>query len=122
MAVVQRLIVLALVLALTIIVLQRIRRYWPPRQLHRLGIAIGVFMLAQDLFDRLHHIVFLGEPIIHNLPLHICGVAGITVALLLIFKHQLLFDFSCFTGVAGAIPAILTPDVAFGMRHPLFWT
>lgn len=122
MAILQQLLVMLVILAVVVIVLQRIRRYWSPQKLQRLGMALMIFMLFQDLFDRLYHILLLGEPIARNLPLHICGISVITVALLLIFKHRLLFDFSCYAGVSGAIPAILTPDVAFGMRHPLFWT
>lgn len=87
-----------------------------------IGKGIGIFMLAQETVDRLGHIVVLSQPPLHNLPLHICGVSIITVALLLVFRSRLLFDFSYFAGLSGAVQAVLTPDITVTFPQVLFFT
>jgi hypothetical integral membrane protein (TIGR02206 family) len=72
--------------------------------------------------DRLGHIFLLGEPVIQNLPLHICGISTYAVVMLLIFRSQPFFSFSYYAGISGAIQAIITPDVSIGFPHFLFIT
>lgn len=91
-------------------------------QLTFLGNSLAIIFLLQDLFDRMYHIILLGDPINRNLPLHVCGISGILVAFLLLTRKQVFFDFVYFFGLSGAIPAVLTPDLSFKWPHPLFIT
>jgi hypothetical integral membrane protein (TIGR02206 family) len=68
------------------------------------------------------HVLLLGQPAVHSMPLHICGVSIYTVSILLIFRTSTLFSFSFYAGLSGAIQAILTPDVGVGFPHFLFIT
>jgi hypothetical integral membrane protein (TIGR02206 family) len=114
--------VLAAVLGTAAVLFRTIASRVTEQQARRIGKGIGAFMLVQEMADRMGHIFVLDQPISHNLPLHICGVSIIAVALLLIFRTQILFEFSYFAGLSGAVQAVLTPDVSVACPHPLFIT
>lgn len=49
-----------------------------------------------------------------NLPIHLCGLNYIFVAVNCFLKNDKLFTFSAFTGTIGGIHALLTPQLTIG--------
>ena len=57
-----------------------------------------------------------------SLPLHLCGMAIVLSAIMLINKNYTLFEINYFWGLGGAIQALLTPDIgAYGFPHYRFF-
>lgn len=56
------------------------------------------------------------------LPLHLCSVLVWVGALALVTKNYKVYEFMYFMGIAGAMQALLTPDVGiYGFPHYRFW-
>lgn len=56
------------------------------------------------------------------LPLHLCSVLVWVGALGLVTRNYGIYEFLYFMGIAGALQAILTPDVGiYGFPHYRFW-
>ena len=56
------------------------------------------------------------------LPLHLCSVLVWVGALALVTKNHGVYEFMYFMGIAGALQALLTPDVGiYGFPHYRFW-
>ncbi len=86
------------------------------------GISTGVFMLVQDIFDRLGHHYWNGEPFTQVLPFHLCGASGVLAVVLFVTRSRAVYDLLYFWGLAGASMALLTPDIKLGFPHILFIT
>ena len=56
-----------------------------------------------------------------SLPLHLCGVALILSAIMLVNDSYFLYELTYFWGFGGAIQAILTPDSTYGFPHYRFF-
>lgn len=57
-----------------------------------------------------------------SLPLHLCGLAIVLGAFLMINRSQLLYELVYFWGLGGAIQALLTPDIGqYGYPHYRFF-
>ena len=52
-----------------------------------------------------------------SLPLHLCDVAILLSALMLLTKNKYLFEISFFWGLSGSLLAILTPDITQSFPH-----
>lgn len=113
--------VAALVLAGALI-LYGSRRWATREQAQSIGIAIAVFMLVQELFDRGLH-VYLGDDFWnHVLPLQMCGASLFLTIVLLISRSRSLFQLLYFWGLGGGTVALLTPDTLYVFPHPLYIT
>jgi hypothetical integral membrane protein (TIGR02206 family) len=66
---------------------------------------------------------FTGQWIIQTmLPLHLCSVLVWLGAYMLVTKSYTIYEFSYFLGIAGALQALLTPDVGiYGFPHFRFF-
>ena len=53
----------------------------------------------------------------YSLPLHLCDVAVILAALMLLTKNKYLFEITYFWGLGGSLLAILTPDITESWPH-----
>ena len=101
-------------------------RWVLPERRKYVALALGLFMLAQEILDRcLHH--YLGhEPWRNVLPFHLCGMSIVLTVILFITRKRSLYDLLYFWGLAGATMAILTPDIQFAFPHILnltyFWS
>ncbi len=52
------------------------------------------------------------------LPLHVCSIMIWLAGFMLIFKNYRIYEFAYFLGIAGALQALLTPDVTiYGFPH-----
>jgi hypothetical integral membrane protein (TIGR02206 family) len=56
----------------------------------------------------------------YSLPLHLCDVAGILAAIMLLTKSNYLFEITYFWGLGGSCLAILTPDITQSFPHFVF--
>ena len=56
------------------------------------------------------------------LPLHLCSVLVWLGALMLVTKNQYIYEFAYFLGIAGALQAVMTPDLGiYGFPHFRFF-
>lgn len=57
-----------------------------------------------------------------SLPLHLCGIAILCSAVMLVRKQYLIYELVYFWGLGGAVQALLTPDItAFNFPHYRFF-
>ena len=57
-----------------------------------------------------------------SLPLHLCGLAVVLSAVMLVNNNYRLFELNYFWGLGGAVQALLTPDIgAYGFPHFRFF-
>ncbi len=56
----------------------------------------------------------------HMLPLHLCDVAALTTATMLLSRNFLLYGISYFWALAGTLQALVTPALAVGFPDPDF--
>ncbi|MDL4841711.1 YwaF family protein [Aquibacillus rhizosphaerae] len=54
-------------------------------------------------------------------PLHLCGIASITVTFALLLKKEKLIQLSFFIGIIPAFLALITPDIPYDFQHFRFW-
>lgn len=95
------------------------RKYASHIQARRLAAGIGVYMLVQEVVDRVGRHVLNGEPWHEVLPLHMCGASLVLVALLLIKPNQVLYQLTYFWGLGGATVALVVPDIELAFPHLL---
>ncbi|WP_052124147.1 YwaF family protein [Ureibacillus manganicus] len=57
----------------------------------------------------------------HALPLQLCSVSLILCILLLLTNHKTIFEIVYFIGIAGAIQALLTPELFYNFPHLRFF-
>ncbi|HEX4215789.1 MAG TPA: TIGR02206 family membrane protein [Candidatus Dormibacteraeota bacterium] len=84
-------------------------RIRPGRWTELLTRSLAVVMLVAELCWWGVEIVVPGALKTHGLPLQICDVAAILAAGALWFRWQPLVDITWWWGIAGSIPALLTP-------------
>ncbi len=56
------------------------------------------------------------------IPLHLCDIAAFICGFALITRKPLLCELAYFWGLAGTLQGLLTPDLAYGFPHPIFFT
>jgi len=79
-------------------------------------------LLTQEISLSIWRIVNGTWSISNSLPLHLCGVAIILSAIVLIKKNYLLYELIYFWGMGGAIQSLLTPDIGiYGFPHFRFF-
>ena len=111
--------ILGAALAITIIITlaKQVDQTWE----QRLRIILGILMLARMVW---HDWMFQGLGlwfVSDTLPMHLCGITSILGALFLIRPHQLGFEILVLLGLPGAIQALITPEITFGPKVPLFF-
>ncbi len=57
----------------------------------------------------------------HALPLELSNFSIILVILLLITRSRLVFEIVFFAGIGGALQAMVTPVLSYGLPHFVFW-
>lgn len=87
----------------------------------KIRIFIGVALLISRISLDIWYISTDSWNVRSSLPLELCSIASIVCAFMLLTKNHLLFEFVYFIGIAGAIQAIITPDLLFGFPQFRFW-
>lgn len=73
-------------------------------------IGYHVWLLSNDLWDPSH-----------ALPLQLCSVSLILCLILLFTNNKVIFEIVYFIGIAGAIQAIVTPELFYNFPHFRFF-
>ncbi len=94
-----------------------LRRSASERLVRCVAVAVAVFAVAHEIAKTWARVVIWHQSLVEGLPLQICGAAVYLTAVLLVWRNQRVYEVVYFWGLAGALQAILTPEVAFGFCH-----
>src|SRR5699024_2244765 len=105
---------ITIVFALTIILALFVFRksLYPYRNTIR--ITVGWLLMISRLSLDIWYISTDQWSVKSSLPLELCSIASIMCAIMLLTKNKSLFEVFYFIALAGAIQAIVTPDLNFG--------
>ena len=118
----SHLLTLALILSVSIGLPLWLRRAASERTVTRIALGVAVFAVAQEVFKTWAVVAIWDYRLVDVLPLHICGTGLYLSAVTLIWRPQWVYETVYFWGLAGALQAILTPEVPFGFPHPFFFS
>ena len=97
-----------------------VRRWGSDRLARRLATTVAVLGVLHELYGRWAWVAIWHQPLVDHLPLHICGAAVFLTAVLLIWRSHRVYEVVYFWGLAGALQAMLTPEMPFDFPHPIF--
>ena len=84
----------------------------------KVRITMAVVMWVDEAAWHLWNIYHGTWSVQEHLPLHACSVLIWLAGFMLIFKNYRIYEFAYFLGIAGALQALLTPDVGiYGFPH-----
>jgi hypothetical integral membrane protein (TIGR02206 family) len=112
--------VLILVVVLNLLVIFRRRSFTTlARRILRYSLA-ALLLLCQ--FSYVVWLLWTGDGSIQNLlPLHLCSLFSLLSAIMLLMRSQAIYEYAYYIGSAGALYALITPDLGFyGFPHFLF--
>ncbi len=113
--------------ALVVVVLSTVAGYLWGRSAGRDGgdrraaILLAVLLIIVELVKPWLAIGVYQQPWAENLPLHLCRISTLLTAVMLLSRSYRLFEVAYFWVLGGGIPALLTPDLAHGFPHPMFF-
>jgi hypothetical integral membrane protein (TIGR02206 family) len=81
---------------------------------------LAAFLILQEISLNVWRALTGQWSLEESLPLHLCGVAIILSAIMLLNRDYFLYELTYFWGFGGAIQAILTPDSTYGFPHYRF--
>lgn len=84
------------------------------------GKALGYFLLIRSCWIHFYQSYLGLWTIESSLPLHLCGVSAILSGIVLITKHQKLYELLYFWGISGGYISIVTPEFTVGTQGLLF--
>lgn len=80
--------------------------------------TIAFILLFQESLLNMWRITNHDWSVATSLPLHLCGVAVILSAIMMVNKNYLLYEITFFWGLGGALQALFTPDIGpYGFPH-----
>jgi len=89
---------------------------------HRLRWTIAIILWANEVGWHIWNYAVGQWDIQTMLPLHLCSVLVWVGALAMVTRNYSVYEFMYFMGIAGALQALLTPDVGiYGFPHYRFW-
>lgn len=107
---------LTLIVLLNLFLLRDKRKDESSRERTRYIIAIVLWI--DEIAFHVWNIVHGSWNIQEHLPLHACSILIWIAGYMLIKKDRRIFEFAYFIGIAGAIQALLTPDIGiYGFPH-----
>ena len=83
--------------------------------------ALAALLILQEISLSLWRLSTGTWTIGESLPLHLCGIAVILSAIMLVNDSYFLYELTYFWGFGGAIQAMLTPDMTYGFPHYRFF-
>ena len=84
--------------------------------------TIAIVLWVNELLFHVWHIYYGSWNIQEHIPLHACSVLIWLSGFMLIKKNTRIYEFAYFMGIAGAIQALLTPDIGiYGFPHYRFF-
>jgi len=90
------------------------------RQLAVRGILIAALLIPEAMLN-FWYVLEGTWDVKTSLPLELCSITLILSIVMLAAKHRLLYQVLFFTGIGGALLAILTPTLSYPFPHFIFW-
>jgi len=106
--------------AMVIILLYLLRnklRAWPERTRRVLRMSLAFFMIGCEVLLQLWYVYGGVWSVRTSLPLELCSLSLLLSAVLLLTRSRLLFSGVFFAGIAGALMAIVTPNLGYTVPH-----
>lgn len=80
----------------------------------RLEGGLALFLVAHELVKIYLLTTYYGFRLIHVLPLHLCSIAVLLTAALLLTRNHRIYEVVYFWGLGGTLQAVVTPDINWG--------
>ncbi len=113
---------IAVILALSLGMPLALRKWGSERLIRRIAVTVAVLGVAHELLKTWGWVVLYDQPVGTSLPLEICGISVFLAAVVLIWRTYRVYEVVYFWGLAGALQAILTPEMPYDFPHPVFLT
>lgn len=86
---------------------------------NKISTVIAVIILINELIKPFYYPALYPErfTFISTLPLHLCNLASIFIAIFLIFKVRFFYSISFFWGISGVLMALTQPDFPYDFPH-----
>lgn len=97
-----------------------LRRYGSESARRRTAWCIALLLLLHEAAKIVVRVGVYDQPLAANLPLHLCGLALIVNAIVLLRRSRGLYEIAYFWAMTGTVAALLTPDLPFGFPHPFY--
>jgi hypothetical integral membrane protein (TIGR02206 family) len=95
---------------------------WAPPTFARWRITMAVILFLDESAWHLWNIYYGTWNIQEHLPLHACSILIWIAGFMLVRKNYRIYEFAYFMGIAGALQALLTPDIGiYGFPHFRFF-
>ena len=100
-----------------------VRRLDSARATRIARVSFGTLMLVNQVVYWCYRYVTAGAEVFvrEHLPLHVCGVTVLLAAATLLRPRRLTYELLYFWGLAGAANALVTPELAEGFPHYVFF-
>ncbi|WP_458125575.1 YwaF family protein [Paenibacillus sp. Z3-2] len=105
------------VLILLLFILRHQLRLWSERARHTLRIVIACIMFGCEIVLQLWYIYGGVWTLQTSLPLELCSLSLLLSGVLLLTRSRWLHSALLFAGIAGALMAILTPNLGYAYAH-----
>lgn len=100
----------------------RVARAGEPARRRRIALALTLVLVLNEIAWHLWNLLAGSWTIQRMLPLHLCSAMVWITAGALLFEQRTLYPLLYFCGIAGAVQALITPDLgAFGFPHYRFF-
>ena len=85
----------------------------------KISTVIAVIILVNELIKPFYYPALYPErfTFISTLPLHLCNLASIFIAIFLIFKVRFFYSIAFFWGISGVLMALTQPDFPYDFPH-----
>jgi len=104
------LILVVLISAIFIFIVRYFKKPWVKRCC---SIILATFLILTLIRTFFYNISFSHFSIKYDLPLHLCDILSIIIALALLFKNKYLFEISYYWALGATTQALLTPALLF---------
>lgn len=106
--------IFTIITIISLYVVVYLTRHTLRRYRHFIRMTVGITLLVSRVSLDVWYIS-TGTWNVHTaLPLELCSIASLACAIMLLTKNRFLFEAFYFIGIAGAIQAIVTPELFFG--------
>ncbi|MEM7352570.1 MAG: TIGR02206 family membrane protein [Acidobacteriota bacterium] len=116
----SHLLTVATILAVSLGLPTALRLWGSERLIQRVGIGLAVFIVVHEVFKTWVLVGLYDEPLNRHLPLQICGMAVLMAAVVLVWRPFRLYEVIYFWGLAGAVQALLTPEIPWDFPNLVF--
>ena len=117
----SHIVVLLTLVALNVLMVVWQRRVKRPAARRAFRYALAALLIGQEISLNVWRLSTGEWSVGESLPLHLCGVAILLSAVMLVNDSYGIYELTYFWGFGGAIQALLTPDSTYGFPHYRFF-